>query len=399
MNDKNLPPAFVTYGWCRSAYAVAWSLGQRGIDVHTGDTSPLAMSRFSKYSKSFTKLPDFYTQPERYFEEVCNALKKTGAKVLLPCHEDVEILSKNQDDLPSDVHIAVPDGDTCTLVNDKFTFIERARKNGCPTPETLQISDSDELENLKETLRWPVVIKARSGNSAKGVRFAHNFVQLKEKFTELVYTFNLSKDRWPVIQEYLPGKVISVWALYDRGRYVSSINVEFLRCKEPQLLGTSTFRKTVDNDTITECTIAALNAFNWNGVANLDFMLDAEGNPKLLEINIRLGGATAITFFSGVDYPYLWYLVALGEPLGNLPLYHADVKSRWIIGDCIAFLERIKRMKIKEALEILLPQKNCYHDDFNFRDPVPLLFEGLDYFVKFVKAGGSVNPVTENVIR
>jgi hypothetical protein len=59
MNRNKFPPAFVTYGWCRTAYTVVQSLGQKGIDVHVGDASPLAMSRFSRYCKSFTKLPVF----------------------------------------------------------------------------------------------------------------------------------------------------------------------------------------------------------------------------------------------------------------------------------------------------------------------------------------------------
>ena len=94
VKNTNDLSAFVTYGWCRSSYAVVWSLGRRGIDVHVGDASPLAMSRVSRYCKSFTRLPDFFVEPKRYFELTCEALKKTGAKVLLPGHEDVGIFCR-----------------------------------------------------------------------------------------------------------------------------------------------------------------------------------------------------------------------------------------------------------------------------------------------------------------
>lgn len=399
MKQGELPPAFVTYGWCRSAYAVIWSLGQRGIDVHIGDTSPLAMSRFSRYCKSFTKLPIFFAEPEKYFEEVCKALKKTGAEVLLPCHEDVRIFNKWQDALPQNVHIAAPDSDMWDLAEDQFDSLKRIRESGCPTPETFKISTLSELEQLGGSVVFPVVVKTRRGNSAKGVRIAKNAEELHEKFHELVETYNLPCDRWPIIQEYLPGDKIGVLAVYNKGQYVASVVVHFLRCKESNNFGTSTFRVTIDEPVITKYATLVLDALNWHGVVDMDFVKDSDGESRLIDINGRSGGATAMTIFAGVDLPYLWYLIALGQPISDYPMARSNVKSRWIIGECITFLERIKHKRIKEALEILSFQKNCYHDDFNLRDPMPLLFEGLDYFVKFIKAGGSMNPVTENMIR
>ena len=62
------PPAFVTYGWCRSAYTVVRSLAARGVEVHVGDSSPFAMSRFSRFTKYFTRRPDILAEAEAYVE-------------------------------------------------------------------------------------------------------------------------------------------------------------------------------------------------------------------------------------------------------------------------------------------------------------------------------------------
>jgi len=72
------PSVFITYGWCRSSYAAVQSLGKRGVDVHVGDASTFAMSRYSRYCKSFTKLPDFFLEPDKYFESICHATKMWG---------------------------------------------------------------------------------------------------------------------------------------------------------------------------------------------------------------------------------------------------------------------------------------------------------------------------------
>jgi len=394
------PKVFVTFGWCRSSYAAIWSLGRRGIDVHVGDASPLAMSRFSRYCKSFTKLPDFFIEPERYFYETCQALKRTKAKVLMPGHEDVGIFSKRSDELPSDVSIALPDWSNYSIAEDKFTVLDLAQKAGCPVPETMEIGSLQELEILAESTDWPMVIKTRIGNSAKGVRIAHSKREMVEKFEELIRTYNLPKDRWPVVQEFLPGEAAGVCLAYDRGKCIASFAERYLRCKEPGKFGTSTLRETFDNQQLIVNAVAVMNELEWHGIAHVDFVADREGRFKLIEINPRLWGALALALFSGIDFPYLWYLTAIDRcNPDSVELQTRKIKCRWLIGDCLAFFELVKRARFAEAAGLIAPQLNCYHDDFNISDPFPLMFEICDYFTKFVKSGGSINPVIGNMIR
>ena len=117
-------PVFITYGWCRNGYTVVRSLGQRGIEVHVGDASPLAMSRFSRYCRSFTCLPDCFCEPEEYFSAVCRALKKTSAGVLLPCHEDTRIFIKRRSELPEGVKVAFPDYKLYQQIEDKLDCVK-----------------------------------------------------------------------------------------------------------------------------------------------------------------------------------------------------------------------------------------------------------------------------------
>jgi predicted ATP-grasp superfamily ATP-dependent carboligase len=358
------------------------------------------MSRFSRYCKSFTRLPEFFIEPERYFHETCQALKRTRAKVLLPGHEDVGIFSRRRDELPSDVHIALPDWTNYSIAEDKFAILDLAQKAGCPVPQTTEITSLQELEHLSKSTDWPVVIKTRIGNSAKGVRIAHGKSELVGKFEELVQTYNLPKDRWPVIQEFLPGEAAGVCLAYDRGRCIASFAERYLRCKEPGKFGTSTLRETFDNEQLISQAIAVMNELKWHGVVHLDFVADKQGRFKLIEINPRLWGALALAVFSGIDFPYLWYLTAIDKYKPEL--VESEIKKircRWVVGDCLAFAELIKGGGFLEALKLIIPQKKCYHDDFTLRDPFPLLFEVCDYFTKFIKSGGSVNPVTGNMIR
>ncbi len=400
VDKTSKPSVFITYGWCRSSYSVVKSLGQRSIDVHIGDESPLAMSRFSRYCKSFTKLPDFFIEPKNYFDQTCRALKKTGAKVLLPCHEDVGIFAEYKDRLPDDIYVAIPQSDNYSLAEDKFDFLQVAQDADCPVPKTLKITSLSHLENVTNSIELPLIVKARTGNSAKGVAVVHSREQVMQKFQEFVDTHNLSQDRWPIVQEFLPGAAAGVCVLYEHGHCVTAFAEKYLRCKEPGRFGTSTLRETFDNHWLISRAVSVMDKLQWHGVAHLDFVADKDGVFKLIEINPRLWGAMALSVYSGIDFPYLWYLTAIGKDKPDLAeSQNQKIKCRWIIGDCMAFMDLLKRGKLLEALHLFAPQRKCYHDDFSFSDPAPLMFEIFDYFSKFIKAGGVTNPVRGNMIR
>jgi predicted ATP-grasp superfamily ATP-dependent carboligase/GNAT superfamily N-acetyltransferase len=397
---ESMGSAFVTYGWCRTTYAVVLSLGRRGVKVHVSDASSIAMSRYSRYCKSYTKVPDFFVEPDKYFDATCEALLKTGARVLLPCHEDVGIFCRRKKELPEGVLTSLPDWDSYRVAEDKFAVLDVAAQAGCPTPMTTKVESWAHLEDLSKSLDWPVVLKTHIGNSAKGVRIAHNREELFAKYKELVETFHLPQERWPFLQEFLPGDAAGVCMLYQNGRCVTSFAERYIRCKEPGKFGTSTLREPFDNPQLIAKATAVMDRLKWNGVAHIDFVACKEGNFRLIEVNPRLWGALALSVFAGVDFPYLWYLAAMGESIDGLAgSKYPPIKCRWIIGDCMAFMELVKRGRLAEAMQILVPKRKCYHDDFVLSDPLPFPFELMDYVAKFLRSGGSVNPVTGGMVR
>lgn len=386
------PAAFITYGWCRSSYAVLASLARRGVQVHVGDASVLAMARFSRYAASFTRLPDFFCQPQAYVEAVCAALRKTGARVLLPCHEDVGLFSRYRDRLPDDVYLAVPDWQTYQAAEDKLRLMEIAADVGCPAPAVHTVADISQLESLAAELAFPVVIKTRIGNSAKGVAIAHDQQEFKKKFHFLINTYDLKEDRWPFIQEYLPGKAIGVCALYRHGEKIAWFGEQYLRCKESGCFGTSTLRKPFLDDRIIEQSLLVLDGLKWHGLAHLDLIQDRHGDFKIIEINPRPWGAMALAVHAGIDFPWLWYKTALEEEVDKGHRNVRDIYCRWILGDCLAFINRLKQGRFSEAIQILKWQSPCKHDDFRTSDPLPFFFQYLDYAGKFIRAGGNMNP-------
>ncbi len=279
------------------------------------------MSRCSQYARTFSLLPDFFAEPERYFESVCRALKRTGAEVLLPCHEDIGIFSRYRSALPPGVMAPLPDSETYERVEDKWGCIELGRANGCPVPETRRIHSFADLDEYRDFSAWPLVLKTRAGNGAKGVCIVRSRQELITEFRRLVEAHGLAADRWPIIQEYLPGRIMGVGVVYHKGRCIAASADRYLRFKDKGLTGTATFREIPRNRDFIGVAVALMDKIGWHGMAQLEFIPDREGLPRLNEINARPWGSMALAIQGGVDFPYYWFRSALSSPppRGNRP--------------------------------------------------------------------------------
>jgi hypothetical protein len=107
----------------------------------------------------------------------------------------------------------------------------------------------------------------------------------------------------------------------------------------------------------------------------------------------------AVPYEAGMDLPWIWYQVSAGMEEIDAQDARPGVKVRWILGDAIALVEHLLAGEIRAGLRILLPIPRCRHDDFVWHDPLPFFGQGLDYLAKFLRARGSVRPMTKGMVR
>ncbi len=80
----------------------------------------------------------FLVEPERYFDAICEALKKTGAGVLLPAQAKCGIFCQRRNELNPGVRVALPKLETYRMAEDKLAVLDVARRTGCPVPSTTE---------------------------------------------------------------------------------------------------------------------------------------------------------------------------------------------------------------------------------------------------------------------
>ena len=149
---SKLPSAFLTYGWCRVSYVIAHSLASRGVAVHVGDASRLAMCRYSRCQTSFSRYRNPYRDPQGFVEDVAKAMDRTGAKVLIPGHEDVLAIAQLRSRFPADVLIPISSAEAISQTMNKWYTVSLARAAGVPVPETIKPETREELIDRKSVV-------------------------------------------------------------------------------------------------------------------------------------------------------------------------------------------------------------------------------------------------------
>jgi len=397
---SKLPPAFLTYGWCRVSYVIVNSLASRGVAVHVGDASRLAMCRYSRYQTSFTRYRSPYRDPQGFVADLVQAMAQTKAKVLIPGHEDVLALAQLRSRFPADVLIPISSAEVIAQTINKWQTVSLARAAGVPVPETIKPEIHAELVECALGLKYPAIVKTQLGNSGKGVFVVGNPQECIERFDWLVKTYDLGVAHWPIIQALAPGNGYGVCLLYNRGEFRAAFCERYLRCKDGQF-GTSVFRESVHVPELEAHARALMDSLNWHGVAHLDFHYDeASGQISLIEINPRFWGALDLAVRAGVDFPWLLYRMAIDGDVEPVTSYKLGVRSRWITGEMLHLFNLVRRGRfgktVKTVAEILATRPDGY-DDFRIADPVPLLFEMLYYGSGFLSSG-STNPIEEGMI-
>jgi predicted ATP-grasp superfamily ATP-dependent carboligase len=287
------------------------------------------------------------------------------------------------------------------LAEDKINVVQHAARLGIPAPQMQPVRDRSDLLSFAKDCGWPVVVKTHVGNSAKGVRIAHNGDELDKYFWELVTQFALPPERWPFLEEYLPGRACGVCLLCDRGRVIMAFAEEYLRCKTGTLFGTSTYRHNMpDGQQLIEHASRLVESLHWHGLAHCDFIADRRGQFCIIEVNPRPWGAIWLSVAAGCDFPYIWYALADGQDLPTcMPSSpQAPVRCRWILGDMLAICCLLARGWWSSAGRSLMPRPGTTHDDWAWDDPLPLGFEFIDYSTKMLSAK-NVNPAAHGMVR
>ena len=363
---------FITDGHWRKSLAAVRALGRKGIGVTVGESTRLATAAFSRYCHQAVVYPSPLLRPTEFVDYLRKELSRHAYQMLLPMEDEtMDLISKHYSEFSSLTYVPVVSFDKLDFARRKDKVLQLAESNGIPIPKTWFIEDITQLNELKDTLPYPLVIKPRMSSGAVGIAYPKNPGELMSQYMSVHRRFP-----YPMIQELIPheGPGYGASFLFDeRGNVKASFVHKRLR-EYPVTGGASTLRESARYDDIRDMALTLLKKLDWFGVAMVEFKLDSrDGIPKLMEINPRFWGSLHLAVEAGVNFPYLLYRMSRGEKFKPVEHYETGKQCRWMLpGDILHFIKNPRRAS-------LMPEyfhfwnKNTAYDILSLKDPMPVL--------------------------
>ncbi|APE95102.1 ATP-grasp domain-containing protein [Halodesulfurarchaeum formicicum] len=299
------------------------SVDERAIRIVGVDMDPDAYG--------FGLVDEHYTVPagsdEEYVRRIADIATVEDVDVVLPLTTDeLQPLAADRDAVPATVMVSDPEG--LRAANDKAALYDFLATNGFDAaPDFRRVADEASFVEAVEALGYPdrpVCFKPTVASGMRGFRVLDEGTDrvtrlLDEKPGEAVTTLEevrpvLSEaDPFPdlVVMEYLPGEEYSV----DLLAMDDEVGPVVPRTRSRTRAGI-TFQGIVeDNEPLIEEATAISKQLGLEYNINLQFKYDADGTPKIIEINPRVSGTIIMCVGAGANLPYLGVKYALDESI------------------------------------------------------------------------------------
>jgi predicted ATP-grasp superfamily ATP-dependent carboligase len=314
---------------------------------------------FSRYCRDHVLYPSPREQPAAFAETLLDYLRRHRHDVLIPTDDaTLAACSRYRSDFERVTRLPFPEPARLAYGLDKAPTMQLAERLGIPHPRTVLPASREDAARLARQLDPPLVIKPRSSCGGRGIVYVGPGEDVSELWAE-----SHRHHPYPMVQECIPsGQKLDVGVLMDQnGRALASFAQKELR-HFPLRDGLSTMQESILRPDLVERAITLLRAIGWYGLAEVEFMEHPEtGEALLLEINPRFWASIQLAIACGVDFPYLLYRLAMGQPVQETHQYTVGRRCRWLLpGDILHFLANPERSQMDPPFFDFSPEETVY---------------------------------------
>lgn len=324
----------------KQSLAAARSLGRIGLRAALGDSLTQYSPAFpppafrSRYCAHHSVLPAF-TDGTAFADAVLEFVREHPTRVILPTGDGtITALRPIRDRLAAlGCVLALAPEPALTIANDKSLTLELARDLGISYPKSVRIETIEDLPTALAEFNFPFVLKPTiSWPDDAPDRVAAADVIDESEARDVIQQF-LAAGSSVLAQEWACGRREGVTLLIVDGEVIASC-AHVAHRTSPPLGGASVMRQSIPlREDILAPAIRLATAMGIEGPCEVEFRRDAAGRPLLMEVNARLSGTIENAIRSGVDFPLLVWLWAIGSPIERVAAYRAGVRTRWLFGE------------------------------------------------------------------
>ncbi len=276
------------------------------------DADSRSESRISTVTRNISK---FYTVPyakeeKRFIEAVSKIVSDEKIDFIIPTvDEELVVFSKNPNALGT--RVIISPYETISVCDDKYLFYDKFNHLGF-APKYVVTDDREDL--IACFGKNKILMKPRVGRGSRGIRNFENASGVPDKL--------INKEN--VFCEYLPGYEYTADVLCD---FSGSPLVIIPRKRLEVHRGVCVKGKMEKNQEIIGNIERMCEVLKFIGPINIQFKLDSNGKPKLVEANPRFSGGLPITIKAGINTLSLLDDVIQGRKIEARNLEWEEIES------------------------------------------------------------------------
>jgi len=328
----------------RQSLVTVRSLGRRNLTVAGLDTSRHAPAFSSRWcTQGFVSSGAHGT--DAYLSDLEQVLDRTEARILIPAHDGtIALLRRHRARLERRVRIALANETAMTIAVNKEQTLAIAKRLGIAVPPSVSVGAADDVSRALKDVGLPAVVKPSEswiGAEGQGTRVVSRLVTTPEEAVRAV-SEHTRFGGVTLFQPFIPGRREAVSFLYANGEVYARF-AQWAKRTNPPLGGDSVLRQSIAVPADTGDQAERLvREIDLDGYSEVEFRRDRNGVPYLMEINPRLSASVEMAVRSGVDFPFLVYQWASGEPIDQVDRYRTGGWMRYLRGDLSATAAAIR---------------------------------------------------------
>jgi predicted ATP-grasp superfamily ATP-dependent carboligase len=358
----------------RASVAAVRALAQAGWTVGVGGARRNGLAASSRWCSAWHPVPP----PEHGIDAFVAAIETAAARgsydVVLPSG-DAEALAVSAARERITPAVPYPVHDVVLRAFDKLGLADAAAAAGVRTPATVVVP----IGATAPQADGPVVVKERlhAGSvAAAGPRVEAEWVAANDVGRQVALVHAAGADA--LLQEVVHGRLVAHASVTDRdGTMVATVQQEADRIF-PAGTGASARARTVPVEPALHAGAGRLlRELGWVGLAQLQFLRPAGGEPVLIDFNGRFYGSLALAVGAGVNLPALWAAVATGRRVQAAPPAVAGVSFQWLEGD-LRLATAARGLQLASGVAASLHfAAHARHGIWRTADPMPAFREAV----------------------
>ncbi len=383
--------AFILDAALRQSLVTLRSLGCHGLRTVALETVDelLAPAFASRWCQHKVVCPAAIGTME-YLTYIEKILTSTGARVLIPSSDGtVALLREHRERIEQQVHIAMAKEPALAIAVNKERTLTIAKRLGMAVPHSMAVESVSAVESALREIGLPAVVKPVESwveNGSQRSRFASRLVVTVEEARRAVEDLTCLGGT-TLFQQFLSGERESLAFLYANGN-IHARFAQWAKRTNPPLGGTNVLRASIAIPSdIGEQAERLVREIELEGYSEVEFRRDAAGRPYLMEINPRLTASLELAVRAGIDFPYLLYQWACGEPIDVVQKYQTGIWMRHLGGDVattLASLRQYGRPGVSTPTKALFDFCTSFfvpmrYDYMDWKDPLPAFTAAIDF--------------------